>query len=85
MKKEIKKISIEYSDETIKELSKNAACIEIGEGEDLTVELLNASGLDIARITYGLIVTTERMGCMDVLNYLMEGDTNMNISSTIFK
>lgn len=60
--REIVGITVKYSGGEVLELKKGC-CVNLEEcGDSMTVEMLNASPADIARLTYGLIVCCTKMG-----------------------
>lgn len=74
MEKEPKKIVVEFEDGTTKEVE-HGCIVELKQGSDeMCVDMLNASKLDIVRFAYGLVVTVDRMGMMKLFEAYMNGE-----------
>lgn len=66
-----KKILIEYEDGTTKELSKGIAA-EFDK-ENMSVDMVNVSSLDIVRIAYGMMSVVNQMGMTPLLHAYISG------------
>lgn len=74
MEKEPKKIVVEFEDGTAKEVE-HGCIVELKQGSDeMCVDMLNVSKLDIVRFAYGLVVTVDRMGMMKLFEVYMNGE-----------
>jgi len=67
-----KKILIEYEDGTVKELNKGIAA-EF-DNDNMCVDMLKVSDLDMVRIAYGMIVTVEKLGMKPLLLAYSSGE-----------
>ena len=66
-----KKITIEYENGTVKELNKGIAA-EF-DNDNMHVDMVGVSKLDMVRIAYGMMVTVEKMGLTPLLLEYAEG------------
>ncbi len=67
-----KKILIEYENGTVKEMSKGIAA-EF-DNENMHVDMLNVSKMDMVRIAYGMMITVEKMGMTPLLQAYASGE-----------
>ena len=67
-----KKILIEYEDGTVKEMNKGIAA-EFDK-DNMHVDMVSVSKVDMVRIAYGMIVTVEKMGMTPLLQAYASGD-----------
>lgn len=67
-----KKILIEYEDGTIRTLSKGVAA-EFDHNE-MNVEMIEVSPLDMVRIAYGMLVTVDKIGMTPLLQAFVNGE-----------
>jgi len=67
-----KKISIEYENGTVKEMNKGIAA-EF-DNENMYVDMVGVSKLDIVRIAYGMMVTVYKMGMTPLLQAYASGE-----------
>ena len=67
-----KKISIEYENGTVKEMNKGIAA-EF-DNENMRVDMVGVSKLDIVRIAYGMMVTVDKMGMTPLLRAYASGE-----------
>lgn len=67
-----KKISIEYENGTVKEMNKGIAA-EF-DNENMYVDMVGVSKLDIVRIAYGMMVTVDKMGMTPLLQAYASGE-----------
>lgn len=66
------RILVEYEDGSIRELKKGIAA-EF-DYENMKVEMIDISKLDLVRIAYGMLVTVERMGMTPLLKSYVSGE-----------
>ena len=67
-----KKIRIEYEDGSAKELSKGIAA-EF-DNENMSIDMIHISGLDILRIAYGMMALVEEAGMMPLFQAYLSGE-----------
>lgn len=67
-----KRILVEYEDGTIRELDKGIAA-EF-DHENMSVDMLKVSGVDMVRIAYGMVVTIEKLGLKPLLLAYANGE-----------
>lgn len=67
-----KKILIEYEDGTVKEINKGIAA-EF-DNDNMHVDMVSVSKVDMVRIAYGMMVTVEKMGMTPLLQAYVIGE-----------
>ena len=67
-----KKIRIEYEDGTAKELSKGIAA-EF-DNENMNIDMIHVSEVDILRIAYGMMALVEEAGMMPLFQAYLSGE-----------
>lgn len=74
MDKEIRKVTVEYEDGTVKELKKGC-CVDLTNVEDeLHVDMIECKPFDIVRLAYGLLICVERIGMTPLLKGYLSGE-----------
>lgn len=71
MKSDAKNISIEFEDGSTKEIKKGIAA-EIIDNE-LTMEMIEFTPMDIVKLTYGLLAFVEKAGLTEILKGFADG------------
>lgn len=67
-----KKIAVTYEDDTIKELEKGL--VAEFDNDNMKVDMVNISKIDLVRIAYGMMVAVDKMGMMPLLESYINGD-----------
>lgn len=78
--KEVTSITVGFSDGTTKELTRGCV-VDLdrhGADQEMSVDMLMASSMDILQMAYGLIVTVDRIGLKRELIALLGGSTKRN-------
>lgn len=74
--REMTRITVHYSDGANKEIM-HGCCVDLTETEEeITVDMLNITPVDIVRLAYGMLVCVDRMGLMDSFRKFAGGGEN---------